>query len=247
MNTHAKIVVLISADIEWRAVRRLFPKPETQTSPYGEWFSLDVDTGEQSEPVIIFHSGWGKISAAGSTQYCIDRWSPSLLINLGTCGGIEGKIERGVIVLVDKTIVYDIIEQMGDPDEHIAHYSTQIDLHWLDQALTRRSYPQVVQRNLLASGDRDLVIEEIPHLKEKYGAAAGDWESGAIAWVAAHNDTRLLILRGVTDLVGSSGGEAYGNIELFETATQKIMQRLFDALPGWIGLYNLSIKKEPAI
>ena len=36
-----------------------------------------------------------------------------------------------------------------------------------------------------------------------------DWESGAIAWVAARNQTRCLILRGVTDLVGEAGDEAY--------------------------------------
>jgi hypothetical protein len=38
--------------------------------------------------------------------------------------------------------------------------------------------------------------EEIPHLKDRHHAAAGDWESGAIAFVAARNGVRRLILRG---------------------------------------------------
>ena len=43
---------------------------------------------------------------------------------------------------------------------------------------------------LLVSGDRDLRVEDIPHLKADFGAVAGDWESGAIAWVATRNNTR---------------------------------------------------------
>lgn len=217
--------VLISANIEWRAIRNIFPNCEYQISPYGEYFETAID----GKAFRCFHGGWGKIAAAGSTQYVIDRWQPNLLVNLGTCGGFEGEIERGAIVLVEKTIVYDIIEQMGDFDEHIAHYTTEIALDWL-----KEPYPLPVQRGLLVSGDRDLVVEELPELKRRYTAAAGDWESGAIAWVAQRNGTRLLILRGVTDLVGSSGGEAYGNIGLFETAAQAILQRLVDSLPDWI-------------
>ncbi|MGQ9554822.1 MAG: 5'-methylthioadenosine/S-adenosylhomocysteine nucleosidase family protein [Anaerolineae bacterium] len=73
-------------------------------------------------------------------------------------------------------------------------------------------------------------------LRERYGAVAGDWESGAIAWVAARNGTRCLILRGVSDLVGSSGGEAYaGNIEAFAAGAQAVLARLVHALPEWLG------------
>ena len=96
-----------------------------------------------------------------------------------------GAIEKGTIVLAERTIVYDIIEQMLDADDAISHYTTDIDLSWLGAP-----YPQEVYRTLLVSGDRDLVVEEIPVLKAKYGAVVGDWESGAIAWVASQNKTR---------------------------------------------------------
>jgi adenosylhomocysteine nucleosidase len=187
------------------------------------------DSEGVGDNLIFFHGGWGKIAAAASTEYAIGRWKPRLLINLGTCGGFEGEIERGEIVLVEKTIVYDIIEQMGDFDSHIAHYSTPIDLSWLSEP-----YPSPVRRSLLVSADRDLLVEDIPNLKRRYGAAAGDWESGAIAWVAARHGVRTLILRGVTDLVGSTGGEAYGNLDLFKEAAATIMRALVGALPGWI-------------
>jgi len=220
-----RIVVLISANEEWRAVRKLFPDVTIQHTPYGETFQALLE----QQAFRFVQGGWGKIAAASSTQYAIDRFQPELLINLGTCGGLAGEIERGAIVLVEKTVVYDIIEQMGDPEDAIDHYATAIDLAWL-----KRPDPIPVQRSLLVSGDRDLVAGEVEHLKKRYNAVAGDWESGAIAWVAERNRVCTLILRGVTDLVSSSGGEAYGNLALFQQATQEIMQRLLASLPHWV-------------
>ncbi len=219
------VVALVSADVEWRVIRNLFPELEPVESPFGEWFVASVG----GDSVLFFHGGWGKIAAAASTQYVIDRWAPTLLINLGTCGGFEGEIEKGAVILVDRTIVYDIVEQMGDPDAHIDHYTTELDLSWVGGELL-----QDVCRTLLVSADRDLLPDEIPHLKDRYGAVAGDWESGAIAWVAARNNSKCLILRGVTDLVGSGGGEAYGNMELYELNAAKVLAGLVAALPRWI-------------
>ena len=46
----------------------------------------------------------------------------------------------------------------------------------------------------------------------------------------------VLILRGVTDLVNTGGGEAYGKIEVFQAASKAVMKRLFDSLPAWLAL-----------
>ncbi len=223
----ADVVVIVSANAEWRVVRAYpgFPGIEVHSGPYGEWFEQTV----KGRRVIFAHGGWGKISAAASAQYAIDRWQPSLLVNLGTCGGLAGRIERGDILLVERTLVYDIIEQMGDAQAAIEHYATAIDLSWLIEP-----YPLPVRRALLVSADRDICLPDIPMLVERYGAIAADWESGAIAWVASRNGTRCLILRGVSDLVGDSGGEAYGAIEVFQEGTRRVMESMLQALPGWL-------------
>ena len=221
-------VVLISATTEWRVVRSYYPEAELHLSPFGDWFIIPLEVGGQADSVIFFHGGWGKIAAAASTQYVIDRWSPALLINLGTCGGFEGEIARGTILLVERTIVYDIVEMRSDAEAAIASYSTMLDLGWLGE-----STPHEVQRALLVSADRDLQVEDIPHLKVRYGAIAADWESGAIAWVATRNHVRCLILRGVSDLVGEEG-EAYGNIAVFREGAEKVFQVLLRHLPAWV-------------
>jgi adenosylhomocysteine nucleosidase len=214
-------VVIISADAEWRVTKEILAPIKVHSTPLGETFD--------AQHLTFFHGGWGKISAAAATQYVIDQFHPELLVNLGTCGGFAGRIARGTIILVKKTIIYDIIEQMSDPDEANACYATELDLSWLPTQL-----PHPVQQGLLISADRDILVNDIPDLVQKYGAVAADWESGAIAWVAKKNAVRCLILRGVTDLVGAEGGEAYGNIGLFHENTRTVMRDLITQLPMWL-------------
>jgi adenosylhomocysteine nucleosidase len=225
-------VVIISADIEWAAVCALLPVASRQEGPFGSWFPAGrlLDAGSE---VIFLHGGWGKIAAAASAQYAIDHWRPQLLVNLGTCGGIRGRIERGEVLLVEQCVVYDIYEQMGDAEAHIDHYRTEIDLSWLPP---EGLLPHAVRRGLIISADRDLHPGDIPALVARYDARAADWESGAIAWVAARNQTRLLILRGVSDLVDEQGGEAYGGLDFFRQAATHILSDLLHHLPDWLTL-----------
>ena len=100
----SKIVIAISANIEWQALKALLPQDVYHSSPYGEWFQIDASAlpnapeNLQIQSLIFFHQGWGKIAAAAATQYAIDRWQPEILINLGTCGGFAGEIEKYAIV-----------------------------------------------------------------------------------------------------------------------------------------------------
>lgn len=231
MEPKTDAVILISADAEWQPVRARLPEWRSSVSPFGEIIESAIDVNGAPKKVVFLHGGWGKIAAAASTQFAIDRWQPSLLVNLGTCGGFAGDIAPGTILLADFTLVYDIFEQMGNPEEALAHYATELDLAWL-----KKPYPIQVRRELLISADRDIIRDEIAGLRATYGAAAADWESGAIAFVAARNHVRCLILRGVTDLVNSDGGEAYDRIDLFTERAESVMNRLLDSLPGWLAI-----------
>lgn len=222
------IVVLISANAEWRAIKEILSGQPLQfvSTPVGETFTQQ----HSGFKLVFLHGGWGKISAAATAQYAIDHFHPDLLVNLGTCGGLDGRAAAGDILLVERTLVYDIIEQMGDPQAALEHYSAQLDLSWL----AGTALPNDVRRGLLVSADRDILREDVAMLIERFGASAADWESGAIAWVACRNAVRCLILRGVTDIVSATGGEAYGNIDLFHQRTLQIMRRLLDLLPQFL-------------
>ncbi len=226
-----KIVVIISANAEWEGVKPLFPSAQFETTPFGEAANLKLGTpalgNGEGWNLKLIHSGWGKIASAASMQYVIDHYAPDLIVNLGTCGGFAGVAQRGDMILVDRTIVYDILELM-DVDDISPYYASSLDLSWLHEP-----YPFPARRGLIASADADLLPEKIPFLKSK-GALAADWESAALAWVANKNRARLLILRMVSDIVSEQGGEAYGDISIFTERCKSIMKQLFEQLPGWL-------------
>ncbi len=219
-----EVVIIISASAEWAATLQYFHQPPVEISPLGAYFQIQLGNRE----AVLFHGGWGKIAAAAGTQYVIDRWQPGLVINLGTCGGLEDKTRVGEILLVDKTLVYDIYERMGDPAAAIAHYTTHIDLSYLSEP-----YPQIVRRSQLVSADQDIDPDLVHKLVDEFGAVAADWESGAIAWTAHRNDVPCLILRAVSDLVDPLGGEIYDS-EDFKNRAESVMLPLLRALPNWI-------------
>lgn len=224
------IVVLISASAEWQAVKSLFPDAKLHHSPFGESINLTLETWNLkpvTQHLTLYHTGWGKIASAAMMQYVVDKHSPDLAVNLGTCGGFAGVVDQGDVILVEKTFVYDIVELMGDPDTS-AFYASSLDLGWLPEP-----YPHPVRRGTLASADSDVPPEKIAFLKTQ-GAIAADWESAALAWVAQKNHVRLLILRAVSDIVSEEGGEAYNNIELFNQRSKEIMKQLFAQLPDWL-------------
>lgn len=219
------IVVLISANAEWQPVIEFYGHPPVKETPFGGCFTIR----DEGRKIIFVKSGWGKISAAASTQYSIMKFHPSLLINLGTCGGIAGKTRQGDILLVDETLVYDIIERMGDSNEAVQFYTARLDLSFL-----REPFPLPVIRGRLLSADQDIDPLLVPMLISRHQAIASDWESGAIAWTAQRNRTRCLILRGVTDVVSPQGGEIYNGIESFQQRADEEMHRLLNSLPGWV-------------
>lgn len=220
-----RFAVLISANAEWKPTKALFPGTGLGKTPYGEWFQATV----AGEPVLFVHGGWGKMAAAGSTQYVIDHWNPAVLLNLGTCGGMEGAVKRGATVLAERTVVYDIVEMMGDAEEAISERSVKLDLSWLGGQL-----PYPVVKTTLVSADRDLDPADVERLRTKYGAVAADWESGSIAYVAQLNRKRVVILRVVTDLVSKTAGEIYGDASQFQDRAGQAMGKIIERLPGWL-------------
>ncbi len=223
-GTGCDVVVLICARSEWRQVVRSFRQPACQRSPFGEYFSAQM----KNKRVLLFQCGVGKVSAAAGTQYAIDHFHPNLVINLGTCGGMGAGVCRGEVILANETIIYDIIERMGDPDEALRDYSTRIDLDFL-----KTPFPIDVRVARILSADQDIDPNAIENLVTRFNTSVADWESGAIAWTASQNLKKVLILRGVSDLVETSGGEIYQS-NVFQNRAAQVMIQLLDSLPSWL-------------
>jgi len=182
---------------------------------------------------LLFHSGWGKIATAASTQYVIDQYHPELIINIGTCGGFSGFSEVSDILLVSETLIYDIVERMDDPLAAINHYRTGCDTSWITNPL-----PAGTLRARIASADQDSDFRVYNLLTKTHQAAATDWETGAFAWVSARNHTAWLALRGVSDLVTPQSSETDSGVELWHSRLDDLMSRLLTDLPFYLSEFN---------
>jgi adenosylhomocysteine nucleosidase len=235
-----RILVLISADAEWTATLETLGigADDLVRTPYGDCFTETM----QGEPIVFLHGGWGKVAAAASAEYAIGRWNPEVILNLGTCGGIEGRIRTGEKILVTRTIIYDIHEAIGESAEAVEAYSTTLDLDWLGSSL-----PLSVTRAPLVSADADLVPAAVEGLVLRHAALAADWESGAIAYVARRRQQRLLIIREVSDVVSPREGEVLGNLALFRSRAAAAMRSLLNDLRVLVPflLERLSIAPTP--
>ena len=225
MLPRARFVVLISADGEWQAVLHYALPSIQHPTPYGNWFSQNI----VHFSVIFMHAGWGKVSTAGACQFAIDAFQPQLMVNLGTCGGLEGLAELGEILCVSETAFYDIFEGMADYAQAIEFYSSKADLSWLPEEL-----PEHTHRARLVSADQDIQPRAYERLTQEFGAVAADWESAAFAWVAKRNGIPWLILRGVSDLVSPTKAETAGNLSLWQARTDQIMEDLLNQLPWYL-------------
>src|SRR5262249_12422335 len=76
-----KAVVIVSANMEWSIVKQIYRDAHYEQTPWGETFVRDVARAAGgSDRIVFLHGGWGKVAAAGSAQYAIDRWHPQYVI-----------------------------------------------------------------------------------------------------------------------------------------------------------------------
>ena len=228
-----KIVpVLVSANGEWKAVKAILQPTVIQQSPLGEFFQIEIE----GQPCLFFHSGWGKIATAASTQCVIDQYHPELIINIGTCGGFSGSSSVGEILLVTETLIYDIVERMDDPVAALNKYRTTNDTSWITNPL-----PEGNRRARIASADQDIDYNSFDLLTKTHQADAADWETGAFAWVAARNHTPWLALRAVSDLVSPERSETDNGVDLWRSRLDQLMRNVLADLPFYFTEFNKNV------
>lgn len=218
------ILVIVSSTSEWNVLMDAIGPRSPGASPYGAWFEHEAG----GVAAVMLNGGWGKIAAAASAQYAIDRWHPTALLNIGTCGGLAPRVRAGDLILVERAVVSDMVVEIGSQEDEEAFYATILTP--LDDLESRLPWP--VLRGTIASGDRDVGRHDVARLIECYGAIAADWESASIAFVARRNTVPCVILRGVSDVVGAGHADAYdGRDHVFHAGADAVMRTLLGGLP----------------
>lgn len=229
LGGHLMIVVQICSNEEWKATKELNKTIQILNYPYGEYFYNNILDHE----CIFYHSGATKTLSSGASQYAIDHWNPKVLFVLGTCGGVDQKVNKLDVIVVEQTAQYDI--KPMKQKESIFHEIISIDNSWID--FEEITHP--ILRGFIATADQSVTSENCHILKDEEVMAA-DWETASIAKICSINGIRCCVIRGVSDVANTKEHvDVISQHEDYEQNTSIIMERLISAyLPSFISNVN---------
>lgn len=157
--------------------------------------------------IILTECGIGKVNAARVTQILIDKFEIDTIINVGSAGALNPKLQIGDIVIGEKILQHDFdITAFGHPKGYISNVGLEIesDKSLIDkmkkaiQAVSLRD--EKIEIGVIASGDifcTEIKMKE--KIRKKFNADAVEMEGAAIAQVCILCKIPFIIIRGISD------------------------------------------------
>ncbi|MCE5038210.1 5'-methylthioadenosine/adenosylhomocysteine nucleosidase [Staphylococcus auricularis] len=165
----------------------------------------------KGKSVVLTQSGIGKVNVAISSALLINEFNPSIIINTGSAGALDDKLNIGDVV-VSETVGYHDADArafgyvLGQLPDMPAVYNA--DQHLLAKAIDAIEAQQLVAHTgLIVSGDSFIgTNDQRLTIKRHFNQAlAVEMEAGAIAQTCYQFDVPFIITRAISD---KSNGEA---------------------------------------
>lgn len=183
--------------------------------------------------------GVGKINATLNTLQAIHRYSPSLVVAVGSCGAIREELEIGDFIFPNRVVQWDIdLERFGWPRGALPSASGEIEgvLELPPLSVDYSSYQgRGVKHSLtLGSGDRFLLRperEEMGWLIDELDLWAVDMESYGVVKASREMGIEVMVGRFVSDDARGRRPKNFQKMikeassDLFTLIAQSIMER----------------------
>lgn len=190
-------------------------------------YELEFIIGKiNNRDVVLVKCGVGKVNASRTTQILIDNFDLGYIINVGTAGGLNEKIEIGDIVIGEKLVQHDFdITAAGHEKGYISNIGTYF---YSDKNLIKKT--KAIMENMnenfktyigtIATGDifvQDMSVKE--RIKQEFSPDCTEMEGAAIAQVCTLDKMPFIVIRAISD-------KPNGNNEVdFETYLQMACER----------------------
>ena len=155
---------------------------------------------------VLVKCGVGKVNAARTTQILIDNYSLEVVINVGSAGSINDKLEIGDIVIGEKIVQHDFdITAFGHEKGYITDVGKEFysNLDWIEKienASQQIKEKFQIKRGTIATGDIFCTSTKMKEkIKEKFNADCVEMEGGAIAQVCSLDKIPFVIIRAISD------------------------------------------------
>ena len=157
----------------------------------------------------------GKAAAASATTYLIEKYNPDLIINIGSCGGLN-KAKLASIIVSDVAAYHDVdvtgfgykLGQLPGQNETFTANKNTYNCTDLHQYL-KKDYP--ILDGTVITGDQFVNSQEdILAIKSIYpNTVAIDMEAAAIAQICNLYNKDFLLVKKVSDLADSNATSSF--------------------------------------
>ena len=181
----------------------------------------------ENKEVIVVKSNVGKVNSARVTQILIDKFNPSLVINVGTAGSVDNRLDIGDVVVADKLYQYDFdVTPFGRKLGEIENIGEYLEV---DNNLLELFNDMNVTIGGIASGDKFIINnEEKNSIREIFNALCIEMEGDSIGQVCYLDKVPFIVIRSITD---KKDGSSKVDFETFlESSSKKAVSILKEIL-----------------
>lgn len=203
--SEVKIAIIGAMEEEVTIIREKLENRQTEVVANSEFTSGSYGGKE----IILLKSGIGKVNAAMSTAILLERYQPNIVINTGSAGGLNPKLNVGDIVISTNVCHHDVDATVfgydfGQVPQMPKDYAADEKLVALAEESTNILKEISVTKGLIASGDSFMSDpERVKMVAQKFpGLQAVEMEAAAIAQVAYQFHTPFVIIRSLSDIAG---------------------------------------------
>lgn len=177
----------------------------------------------EKKRVVVVKSNVGKVNSARVCQMMIDNFDIKLVINVGTAGSVNNKLDIGDIVVAEKLVQYDFdVTPFGRKLGEIENIGEYIEVK---KDLLSLFNDMNVHVGCISSGDKFIVNnEEKSNIKNIFGALCIEMEGASIAQVCLLDEIPFLVIRSITDKQDGSAKVEFE--EFLESSSKKVAQVL---------------------
>ena len=155
----------------------------------------------------------------------IDNFSPEYVLNFGTAGGVEPSVKALEYYVINKCCQFDF--DLRDLDGVPLGYIQDYEANFFPSNTVNFSVK--FEQKVLATADRftesKIDTKDIIDL----GCNVRDMEGGAIAQVCYTNNVPLLMIKGITDVVGNglTAEQFVSNLNTVSSGFGQVIKKIF--------------------
>ena len=213
---HKTVGIICAMDIELQGFKDKLENLEVKVFLNHEFYVGDY----LENTLVITKCGIGKVNAAAICLLLIENFHPDILFNSGIAGGY-GKSLKTLDIVVAEQLVYSDFDMTSDAFSNLRY--GQIEFFPLtfktDETIVNKIKELNNKDNIyfgtIATGDQFVTnYDKVDMIVNNYfsdlNVLAFDMESCAIAHVCYLTKTKVLVIRSISDIIGSTNAFDYG-------------------------------------